>query len=154
MRADGMQRLTAADFWAGLLCVAIGGVALLLLADVRMGSLGAMGPAFLPTWLARILIGIGILIALKSAFSASRLNIDLQLLRPLLLILGAIVLFALLLRPAGFALTAFLLLLLASAAGRDFRWREALIIATAVATLASLLFIVALKINIPLWPSL
>lgn len=149
-----MQRLAATDLWAGLLCVAIGGVALWLLADVRMGSLGAMGPAFMPTWLARILIGIGILIALKSAIGISRLSIDLQLLRPLLLILGAIVLFALLLRPAGFALTSFVLLLLASAAGRDFRWREALAIAFCVAALASLLFIIALKINIPLWPTL
>lgn len=149
-----MQRLAATDLWAGLLCVAIGGVALFLLADIRMGSVAAMGPAFLPTWLARILIGIGILIALKSAIGVSRLTIDLRLLRPLLLILGAIVLFALLLRPAGFALTAFVLLLLASAAGRDFRWREALLIAFSVAALASLLFIVALKINIPLWPTL
>jgi hypothetical protein len=94
-----------------------------------------------------------VLIVLKSAFSTTRLTLDLRLVRPLLLILGAIVLFALLLRPAGFALTAFVLLLLAAAAGRDFRWREALVIAAAIATAASLLFIVALKINVPLWPS-
>jgi hypothetical protein len=148
-----MQRLAAKDLWAGLFCIAVGVIALLLLANIRMGSVAAMGPGFLPTWLARILIGLGVLIALKSAVSTERLTLDWRLLRPLLMILGGIVLFALLLYPAGFALTSFLLLLLAAAAGRDFRWREALIIAASIATAASLLFIVALKINVPLWPA-
>ncbi|MDF3073548.1 MAG: tripartite tricarboxylate transporter TctB family protein [Alphaproteobacteria bacterium] len=149
-----MQRLAARDLWAGLFCIAIGAIALVLLANTRMGAVAAMGPGFLPTWLARLLVGLGVLIALKSMLgSIPSLTLDWRVLRPLLLILGAIVLFALLLRPAGFALTAFALLLLAAAAGRDFRWREALVIAAAIATAASLLFIVALKINVPLWPS-
>jgi hypothetical protein len=148
-----MQRLAAKDLWAGLFCIAVGVIALLLLANIRMGTVAAMGPGFLPTWLARILIGLGVLIALKSAVSTERLILDWRLLRPLLMILGGIVLFALLLYPAGFALTSFLLLLLAAAAGRDFRWREALLIAAVIATAASLLFIVALKINVPLWPA-
>ena len=148
-----MQRLAAKDFWAGLFCIAIGVIALLLLANIRMGSLAAMGPGFLPTWLARILIGLGVLIALKSVVSTERLTLNWHLLRPVLMILGGIVLFALLLYPAGFALTSFLLLLLAAGAGRDFRWREALIMAAAISAAASLLFIVALKINVPLWPA-
>jgi hypothetical protein len=148
-----MQRLAAKDLWAALFCIAVGVIALLLLANIRMGTVAAMGPGFLPTWLARILIGLGVLIALKSAVSTERLILDWRLLRPLLMILGGIVLFALLLYPAGFALTSFLLLLLAAAAGRDFRWREALLIAAVIATAASLLFIVALKINVPLWPA-
>jgi hypothetical protein len=148
-----MLRLAAKDLWAGLFCIAIGVIALLLLANIRMGSVAAMGPGFLPTWLARILIGLGVLIALKSAISTERLTLNWRLLRPLLMILGGIVLFALLLYPAGFALTSFLLLLLAAAAGRDFRWREALVIAAAISAAASLLFIVALKINVPLWPA-
>src|SRR5688572_19174315 len=102
-----MQRLAAKDLWAGLFCIAIGAIALVLLATTRMGSVAAMGPGFLPTWLARLLVSLGVLIVLKSAFSTTRLTLDLRLVRPLLLILGAIVLFALLLRPAGFALTAF-----------------------------------------------
>ena len=148
-----MQRLAARDLWAGLFCIAVGAIALMLLAHTRMGSVAAMGPGFLPTWLARLLIGLGVLIALKSLIGSERLVLNLAVLRPVLLILGGIVLFALLLYPAGFVLTSFLLLLLAAAAGRDFRWREALIIAAAIATAASLLFIVALKINVPLWPS-
>ena len=148
-----MQRLAAKDLWAGLFCIAIGAIALVLLANTRMGSVAAMGPGFLPTWLARLLIGLGVLIALKSLIGSERLVLNLAVLRPVLMILGGIVLFALLLYPAGFVLTSFLLLLLAAAAGRDFRWREALVIAAAIATAASLLFIVALKINVPLWPT-
>jgi hypothetical protein len=148
-----MHRLAAKDFWAGLFCIAIGVIALALLANTRMGSLAAMGPGFLPTWLARLLIGLGVLITLKSFIGSERLVLNFAVLRPVLMILGGIVLFALLLYPAGFVLTSFLLLSLAAAAGRDFRWREALVIAAAIATAASLLFIVALKINVPLWPS-
>ncbi|MGE0151551.1 MAG: tripartite tricarboxylate transporter TctB family protein [Reyranellaceae bacterium] len=147
-----MHRLAATDLWAGLLCMAMGGAALLLLADTRMGTVAAMGPGFLPTWLARILVGIGALIALRSA-AAARLTPDWRRLRPLLLILGGVVFFALALRPLGFALTSFVLLLLAAAAGRDFRWREALLAATGVSAAASALFIVALKLNLPLFPS-
>ncbi len=147
-----MQRLAATDFWAGLLCMAIGGIALLLLADTRMGSLAAMGPAFMPVWLARILIGVGAIIALRSLASGTRLVVDLRKLRPLGLILGAIVFFALLLPVLGFALTSFGLLFLAALAGRDFRWREALVASTAIAAAASALFVWILKLNIPLWP--
>jgi hypothetical protein len=149
-----MQRFAATDFWAGLLCVAIGGVALFLLADTRMGTVAAMGPAFMPVWLARILIGIGVLISLRSLASDVRLVLDWRKLRPLILILGAIVFFAVALRPLGFATTAFGLLLMAAAAGRDFRWREALLIAIGLAAAASALFIWALGLNLPLWPTL
>lgn len=149
-----MQRLAATDFWAGMLCMAIGGVALFLLADTRMGTLAAMGPAFMPVWLARILVGIGLLISLRSLSSPTRLVLDWRKLRPLILILGAIVFFALALRFLGFALTAFGLLLLAAAAGRDFRWREALLIALGIAAAASALFVWALGLNLPMWPAL
>lgn len=149
-----MRRLAATDLWAGLLCIGIGAVALLLLANTRMGTLAAMGPAFMPVWLARILIGVGVLIALRSLASATRLTVDWRKLRPLLLILGSIVFFAVALNWLGFALTSFGLMLMAAAAGRDFRWREALALAAAIAAAATLLFIVALQINIPIWPAL
>lgn len=148
-----MQRFSATDFWAGLLCMAIGGFALLLLADTRMGTVAAMGPAFAPVWLARILVAIGALIAVRASAANGRLTLDRRRLRPIILILGAVVFFAVALSFLGFALTSFVLLLLAAAAGRDFRWREALLIAAAIAAGASLLFVVALSLNIPLWPS-
>lgn len=149
-----MQRFAATDFWAGIFCIAIGAVALLLLADTRMGTLAHMGPAFMPVWLARILVVLGLLISLRSLASSTHLTLDWRKLRPLLLILGSILFFAVALQYLGFALTSFGLLMLAAAAGRDFRWREALVIGALIAAAASLLFIVALQINIPMWPTL
>ena len=75
------------------------------------------------------------------------------MLRPLVLLIGGIVVYALALRPAGFALTSFALLLLAAAAGRGVRWLEALVVAVLGSAAATALFISILKINLPVWPS-
>ncbi|MGE0658918.1 MAG: tripartite tricarboxylate transporter TctB family protein [Reyranellaceae bacterium] len=147
-----MARLRETDFWAGLLCIAVGAAALLLLADTRMGTLASMGPGFMPVWLARVLIGIGVLVALFPR-SSGPLKLDARVLRPLVLLIGGIVVYALALRPAGFALTSFALLLLAAAAGRGVRWLEALVVAVLGSAAATALFISILKINLPVWPS-
>lgn len=132
--------------------MAVGGVALLLLSDTRMGTPASMGPGFMPVWLARILIAIGAVVALFPRSNAT-LTPDLRVIRPLLLLIGGIVVYALALRPAGFALTSFALLLLAASAGRGVRWIEALIVAILGSAAATIVFISILKINLPVWPS-
>ena len=92
-----MDILRRTDFWGGTLCAAIGALALWLMADLRMGSVAAMGPGFTPVWLARILVGLGLLLALKSVAGSETLRWRWQALRPMVTVLGAIVFFALML---------------------------------------------------------
>ena len=54
---------------------------------------------------------------------------------------------------AGLALSTVLLILVASAASREFRWKEALVAGVALAALSVGVFIVGLKLALPIWPN-
>lgn len=69
-----------------------------------------------------------------------------------LAILGAIVLFAVMIRDFGLAVSGIPMVLLAATATADFRWKEALIFAIGITTFCALLFPKALGQPIPLWP--
>jgi len=73
-------------------------------------------------------------------------------LRPLLLICASVALFAVLLPIAGLALTSFIIVVCAGFAAYDVRVRENLVLATALAAFAVVLFVSALGLPIPIWP--
>lgn len=141
------------DFGGGLLCIVIGALALYLLSGTRMGSLSAMGAAFLPVWLARILIVLGGCIVMRAFSSAVTLNVSAAMLRPFAVIIGATLFFAAALSHLGFAFTSALTLFVTSFASREFRLKESLLIAVIGAAAATLLFVYLLRLNIAVWPS-
>jgi hypothetical protein len=141
------------DFGGGLLCIAAGALALYLLGGIRMGSLAAMGAGFLPVWLARVLIVLGVLIVLRSLLVMTTVNASRAMLRPLIAVIGAVVFFALALQYFGFLITSAVTLAIASLATRDFRSRETIVIAVIGAAAATLLFVYLLRLNIPVWPA-
>jgi len=88
-----------------------------------------MGPAYFPSVLGAILVVLGLILVFRS-FKA----IDAELptkthWRPLICILGAVVLFGLLIGPLGAGLVAasMVMMLLGAFGGWDFRWKEQLI---------------------------
>lgn len=72
--------------------------------------------------------------------------------RGLLTILGAIVLFALVIRDLGLIATGIPMVMLASFAAKDARWMEAGIFAVVITIFCAILFPVVLGQPIPLWP--
>ena len=72
--------------------------------------------------------------------------------KPLLLIIGAVCAFGWVLPRGGLVVALPMLVILAAAAGNEFRWKDALI-NSVVLTLGSwAIFIWGLKLTIPLWP--
>ena len=102
---------------AGLFALGLGGYVVWESAGYRVGTLTAMGPGFFPLALGIILVllALGVIIgALRSDEAAGKIK-----LRPLLVIPGAIVLFALLIDRVGFLVPAFLTVVVAGLADRQ-----------------------------------
>jgi hypothetical protein len=68
-------------------------------------------------------------------------------------VLGSAVLFGVLLVPAGSILSVMVLVLVSMMGSHEFRWRDAIIMAFAMATLVYCVFIWGLSVTIPVWPA-
>ena len=82
----------------GILLIALAALALWLTRDLDQGTLNAMGPAMLPRWLA---IGVGLsgLALLAAAFLKDGDNLERWSLRGPVLVIAAILAFAVTIRP-------------------------------------------------------
>ena len=70
-------------------------------------------------------------------------------LRPVLLVLGATVLFGLLLRGAGLFVALVVLTMVSASASREFEWGRAVVLAVGLAGFSVLVFVKALGLPIP-----
>jgi hypothetical protein len=145
------HRLTK-NFLAGLLFVAFGAFGLWLARELDAGTASEMGPGYFPRVICVLLIGLG------GVLSVTDLAQDTERpegwsWRPLLFITAAAFAFALLLRPIGLVGTLVLTIVLASAAGRLLRPMALALLVLALIVINVGIFVVALQIPIPLWPS-
>ena len=72
--------------------------------------------------------------------------------RPLLIVLGSVAAFGLMVNQAGVVVSTIFLIVAASAASHEFRLRESLIAGVALAALAVGVFVIGLKLQLPIWP--
>jgi hypothetical protein len=140
------------DFWAGLMFLAFGVGFVVAARGYSMGTAVRMGPAYFPAVLGVVLAVLGAAIVLKS-FAAERVAVPRFAFRPMLLVLVAIILFAVMLKPLGLVLATFVLVTVGSAAGHEFRWREVLILAAVLAAFSVLVFNYALQLPFNVWPA-
>jgi hypothetical protein len=73
--------------------------------------------------------------------------------RPIILVGGAVAVFAILLPTAGLAVTSFAVVICAGFASYDVRHRENALLAVALAIFAVVLFVTVLGLPIPVWPA-
>jgi hypothetical protein len=139
------------DFWSGLLFIAVGATAIVLGSKYNIGSAARMGPGYFPRVLGILLIVLGSILALR-AFKLNGSPISRWKWRPTLVVLGSVVLFGQIVQTVGLALSTVILIVLASAASHEFRWKEALIAGVALAALSVGVFIIGLKLSLPIWP--
>lgn len=143
------------DFWAGVFFLAVGVGVVIFGRRYAFGTAAHMGPGFFPTVLGALLAGLGIVIALGALrLRGERAPIGGLALRPVIAVLGSVVLFALLLRPLGLVASSILLVVLSSLGSRELRWREVAILAAALTLFSVLVFSVGLKLDLPVWPTL
>ncbi|MDF2119890.1 tripartite tricarboxylate transporter TctB family protein [Roseiarcaceae bacterium H3SJ34-1] len=138
------------DFWAGLLFICFGALALFLGRNYAFGTVTRMGPGFLPTVLAWILFGLGVIIAVRG-IALDGPSIAPGKWRPQIFILLAIVLFGLLIERVGLAPTVFVVGVVAAFASIEVKWKEAVLLSAGVALLSILLFIKLLGQSMAPW---
>jgi len=140
------------DFWAGVLFSALGlFAAVYAVTNYSLGSAVRMGPGYFPTWVGGIVALLGLVLAVRSLRVAGP-RLPRFYWRPTLFILGGSVAYGYALKPLGLLLSTILVVLISAAGGHEFRWREAILLAAALAVFSILVFVYALGLPFPLWP--
>jgi hypothetical protein len=124
--------------------------------EYSMGSAARPGPGYFPMILSVIMAILGAVVIFTS------LTIEVEggdpigdiAWRPLLVIVGAIVLFGALLPRLGMILTTPILIIAVSFAGQQFKWTGVLIASAVLTVFCWLVFIKGLALTIPLWPAI
>jgi len=140
------------DFFAGLMFVGFGIAAIAIGAGYPLGTAARMGPGYFPRILGILLIAFGTILM----FRAMRLRgakITLESPRPLLIVLGSVVLFGLTAPSLGLVVATVLLIMVSSAASTEFRWKEALLSSVILAALSVAGFIWGLGLQFSIWPA-
>ena len=140
------------DFWSGLLFILIGIAAIIVGSRYNLGTAARMGPGYFPRILGILLIVLGLILAVR-AFWLSGEPFPRWKLRPTLVVLGSVVLFGAIVQTVGVAFSTVILILTASAASHEFRPKEALIAGICLAALAVGVFVIGLKLQLPIWPT-
>ena len=139
------------DFWAGVLYVVFGLATVLIALNYSAGTAGRMGPGYFPRGLGSLMILLGAVLSIR-AMRIPGTRIRLGSPKPLLVVLGSVVLFGLTIPVIGMAAATVLLVIVASAASSEFRWKEAVVASLAVAVFAVGVFAYGLGVQMPVWP--
>lgn len=153
---DKMKLKNRKDLGAGLLFVGFGLAGLLLSPGYGMGTAARMGPGYFPFLVSLCLTGLGAALCLRSLQEPSvpmERGHPIQY-RPLFLVLGAVFLFGLSLKPLGLLFSSFLLVLVSSAAHRQRRFVESMVTALVLALVVTALFVYGLGMPLAIWPQL
>ena len=142
------------DFLTGLLFIAVGAAAMALSTGLVIGTAARMGPGYFPFALGALLalLGGGLLIRSLAGTAEKGAWPRLQL-KPVAVVLMSVVVFSQILRPLGLLLSTAVLVLLASTASHEFRWKEALLNAAALVAIVLAVFVFMLEFQLPVWPS-
>ena len=144
------------DFWSGMLFIIVGlAFAAGALMNYTFGSSARPGPGYFPFGLGLVLGILGGLITFKA------LTIEVEggdligavAWRPLLVIVLALVVFGLCLPRLGLVISLPLLVVMASAAGDEFAWKDVILNAVVLTLGSYLIFIKGLSLVLPVWPS-
>ena len=151
------------NFAFGLLAMLIGVAFAIGAQSYSLGSAARMGAGFFPFYVACLLTVLGFGITLMSLGRVRQKEGDIEKLglRPIIFVLGANVLFGVLLvglpsiglPSMGILVAVFVTVVVAAMAGREFIWREVLVLASIMTLSCYVLFVQMLKLNLPVLPS-
>lgn len=119
--------------------------------NLSIGDAAEMGPGYMPKILSAILIGFGAVIG-ASGVKAEGKPLGRWAWGPTAVVTGAVALFGVAIEYLGLALTSAMVVVVATAAAPDRRWRQALPFAVVLALLCVVVFRVALGLPLRVWP--
>ena len=142
------------DFWSGVMFMLVGGAFAWGASSYAFGSSARPGPGYFPLGLGVLLALLGLVITIKA------LTLDTSdgeplgpfASRPLWVVLGAVLVFGIVLPRGGLVVALPLLVVMSSLASDEFSWRATLLNAVVLTILSYLVFVVGLKLAIPVLP--
>jgi putative tricarboxylic transport membrane protein len=139
------------DFYGGLSLVIVSVLALVASAELPGQRGFAFGPGTAPRLFAGVLIGLGTAVAITGLLAVGP-RIEKYAIRGPLLVIGAILSFAAMIRPLGLIPATFLAYMISIFGSREMRIVESLIAATAMTAFCVGLFVYLLNLPFQLWP--
>jgi hypothetical protein len=143
------------DFWSGLMFIVVGIAFAWGATNYSFGSSARPGPGFFP-------FGLGLLMAILGGmvlFKAMTIETDggdkigSFAWKPLVVILGAVLLFGLLLPKGGMVVALPVLVIVSSLASDEFSWKGSIVNAIVLTALSYAVFVMGLKLTIPVLPA-
>lgn len=152
------------DFWSGVMFTVVGaGFAWTAYSNYTVGVGARMGPGYFPLMLGVVLalLGLATLFKALNAGPPDGQKIGPWAWRPLAYIIGANLLFGVLLGglpsiglpPMGMIVAIYGLTIVASLAGESFKLKEVLVLATLLSLLSYGAFVMLLRLQFPVWPT-
>ena len=151
------------DFFAGLMFMAAGIAFAWGATNYNIGEGARMGPGYFPLVLGILLAAIGAAVVFEALVVETEdgEKIGAFAWKPLAFIIGSNVLFGICLGgipkigipSLGLIVGIYVLTVVASMGGDEHKWKEVFILATVLAVVSYLAFIVLLKLQFPVWPS-
>ncbi|ODT81244.1 MAG: hypothetical protein ABS76_12415 [Pelagibacterium sp. SCN 64-44] len=156
-RVQGAHGLLSREGLAGLLLMTFAIAILWINSGLQFGTPRSMGPGFMPRFIAIALLLCGVIQAARAYIRQSQPVTMAELAaapwRGIAAVTVSIVLFTLLLQPAGLLLAGFAMIVVLSFANEKPRLLETLIFATLVSFAVAALFVWGLRIRVPVWPT-
>lgn len=148
-----MRIPVAKDFWAGLMFIGFGVLFAWASSKYSLGRAGRMGPGYFPLALSVVLLGLGLVVALRSLMASSEPVSGLRI-WPLAALTAAIVVFGVGIEPIGLVAAVPLATVIAARAGPEFRWLEVAGLAVALVVFSAIVFVYGLGLPLRLGPAL
>ncbi len=140
------------DLLAGVFLASLGILGLVYGAGLSMGGkVSVIGPGYLPRLLSFGLLGFGSVLIFR-AWIVTGEGLGRIPFGRIAAILGALLTFALLIEPAGLVVATLTQVLIAWLASPEKRWREGVVLSVGLSLTALLLFGLALRLPLKLWP--
>jgi hypothetical protein len=141
------------DFFAGLLFIVFGGLAVAIGRGYPIGSAARMGPGYFPILVGSLLLLIGAIVAARGLTPKSE-RVGPLAIKPLILVLGAVLVFAASIEKLGLALAILGVVVIGYLANTDRRPIELAVLALVLTTASVLIFCYGLKLPFRIWPAL
>jgi hypothetical protein len=139
------------DLLGGVTLIVIGALGWALLGDLPVGTAFRIGPAFLPTGVSWLVIGLGTVIALR-ALARRGDSPDPVAIRPALCVLLAFVAFSLLIERVGMIAAGFALVTISALGEKGGNIRHAIALGAVLTAIAVLVFRILLGLPLQVLP--
>jgi len=138
------------DFWAGMMFVGFGLLAIFMARDYPFGSTSRMGPGYFPTWLGIIMAVLGGALALQGLRTEGA-KLGKWAFKPVVLLSLGFIIFGWSIDHLGFVIATAAMIILGAASGAEFNWKEVIIMTIVLIVGSWALFIYGLELPYPLF---